>query len=400
MIFASYWFYAFALVFFPLYWVIRVPRVRYALLLAGCVVFHGHFAGPAGMLPILVLALLTYLAGLWRRPWALRATMAVAVLALVFYKYTHFVAADLIAALNPAWADSVDRAAKGLLPEMPPLAVSFFTFEFVHYLYDVAKGAPSIRRPGEFFAFTFFFPSLVAGPIKRYQPFLASLHEGLAGASADQVKAGLVRVGVGLFKKVVLADNLTAAIQFWQPQFEALPLTARWALLAAIGLRILLDFSGYSDIAIGFAQMMGMKLPENFNWPYAATSIQDFWRRWHISLSSWIRDYVYIPLGGSRHGVARKAANGLLAFALCGLWHGPAWNFVFWGIYHGAGLAVSSNYGTVLGAPGQAIQRGLARVPAVSWALTTLFVFIGWLYFFYPMPEATKMLNLLFTQKP
>lgn len=397
MIFTTYWFALFALAFFPLYWLARPAPVRFGLLLVACFVFHGHFAGAAGVIPIVVLAIVTYFAGLLRHRVALYAAMLLSVLALIFYKYTHWITLDLLASLHPAWGQRLHDAARSAQPSAPPLAVSFFTFEFVHYLYDVLKGAPSIRHPAKFAAFTFFFPSLVAGPIKRYQPFIASLDAGLARVSPDDVKAGLLRVATGFVKKVVVADNLTAAIQYWQPHFSELPLAARWALCAALGLRILLDFSGYSDMAIGLAQMAGIRLPENFNWPYAARNLQEFWQRWHISLSSWIRDYIYIPLGGNRHGVARKTANGLIAFGLCGLWHGAAWNFAFWGLYHGAGLALSGNYRTALGAPGRALGVVFARVPLLGWAVTMVFVFVGWLYFFYPVPEATQMLRLLFT---
>lgn len=400
MIFTTYWFGLFALAFFPLYWLARPAPVRLGLLLVGCFGFHAHFAGAAGVLPIVALALVTYLAGLSRARWALSAAMLLSVLALVFYKYTHFLTLDLLAALSPDWGDRVHAFARAAQPATPPLAVSFFTFEFVHYLYDVRHGAPSIRHPAKFCAFTFFFPSLVAGPIKRYQPFLASLDAGLARVTAADVQAGLLRAAGGFVKKVVLADNLTAAIAYWQPHFAEIPLPARWLLCAALGLRILLDFSGYSDMAIGFARMAGIVVPENFNWPYSATSLADFWQRWHISLSSWIRDYVYIPLGGNRHGAARRTANGLVAFGLCGLWHGAAWNFVFWGLYHGAGLAVASTYRTVLGAPGRALGTALTRLPLLGWAVTMLFVFVGWLYFFYPVPEATHLLRLLFTPGP
>jgi alginate O-acetyltransferase complex protein AlgI len=397
MIFTTYWFCVFTLSFFPLYWLARPPWLRFGLLLVACLVFHAHFAGAAGVAPIIVLGLLTYGAGRSRRRWALYATITVVVLALALYKYSHFLAKDLVGLISPDLGRDLDRMASMVLPATPPLALSFFTFEFVHYLYDVAKGAPSIRSPAQFAAFTFYFPSLAAGPIKRYQPFLESLGTGLARVSLDDVKMGLLRIGIGFGKKVLIADNLTAAIDFWQPRFATLSLLGRWELVAAMALRILMDFSGYSDMAIGLARMMGIRLPENFNWPYFATNLQDFWRRWHISLSSWIRDYVYIPLGGNRHGVARKIGNGLIAFALCGLWHGAAWNFVVWGLYHGAGLAISSHYQTLLGAPGRWLGAGLARVPVLGWLLTTLFVFIGWLYFFYPLAEATRMLRLLFT---
>jgi len=158
-----------------------------------------------------------------------------------------------------------------------------------------------------------------------------------------------------------------------------------------------MDFSGYSDIAIGLARIIGIVLPENFYWPYAATSLQQFWQRWHISLSSWIRDYVYIPLGGNRHGLLRKTFNGLLAFALCGLWHGAAWNFIFWGVMHGVGLALNSSYRT-WGILGNYLSLAFDKVPVLGWITTGLFVFLGWIYFFYPISEASHIVTLLFVK--
>jgi alginate O-acetyltransferase complex protein AlgI len=140
--------------------------------------------------------------------------------------------------------------------------------------------------------------------------------------------------------------------------------------------------------------MLGVRLPENFNWPYLANNLQDFWQRWHISLSSWIRDYVYIPLGGNRHGMLRRAINGLFAFALCGLWHGPAWNFVLWGLFHGVGLSICASY-KQFPAVGAVAGRILSRDPAICWVLTQVYVFVGWLLFFYPVPQALKLAKLL-----
>lgn len=398
MIFSTYWFLLFSACFFPLYWLVRAPWLRLGALLLGCTLFHAQFAGAAGMLPIIVLSLTTYAAGLWRNKWALRLGMALPVLALAFYKYTHFLSLNILGALSPELGAQADKLALAHMPATPPLAVSFFAFEFVHYLYDVGKGQPSIRNPAHFWAFTFFFPSLVAGPIKRYQQFIGSLKEGLARVVPDDIKVGLARIALGFFKKVVIADNLTAALEHYHGQYGSLGVGERWLFLVALGLRILMDFAGYSDIAIGLARLMGIRIPENFDWPYLATSVQDFWRRWHISLSSWIRDYVYVPLGGNRHGLPRKIANGLLAFALCGLWHGPAWNFVLWGVYHGVGLAISANYATLLGRPGRWLASALARAPYLGWAATLLFVLFGWLLFFYPVGEAWHLFKLLFVK--
>ncbi len=248
------------------------------------------------------------------------------------------------------------------------------------------------------YRFSIFFPSLVAGPIKRYTQFLPSLEAAvLARASADDFAEGLRRVGVGFFKKVVVADNLTLYIEAVQPQFASMAMLDRWFLLVCIALRILFDFSGYSDIAIGCARLLGIQLPENFNWPYAARNLQDFWQRWHISLSSWIRDYVYIPLGGNRHGPVRRVLNGLVAFGLCGLWHGPAWHFVVWGLWHGAGLAVCASYARVP-VIGDKLTRIFSREPVAGWALTQLHAGIGWLVFFYPVSEALRMARLLFVR--
>jgi alginate O-acetyltransferase complex protein AlgI len=391
MLFTTYWFVIFVVIFFPVYWAVRWPVVRRGWLLAGCAVFHYHFAGPAGVLPIIILGSVTYLAGLSRRRLLCGLAIALAVLALAFYKYTLFLSQGVVALFAPELAARTLAQAGRWLPALPPLGISFFVFEFVHYLVEVYRGSEPIRRPADFALFSIFFPSLVAGPIKRYHQFIPSLHEGVAHAGFADVAAGAQRIALGFFKKVVLADNLTLVINAYAGGFATLAPLEAWGLLAAIAARIVLDFSGYSDIAIGLARLMGVTLPENFRWPYIATNLQDFWQRWHISLSSWIRDYVYIPLGGNRHGVARKLLNGLVAFTLCGIWHGPAWNFAFWGLWHGLGLAVQSSYQTALGPVGRAIAWVFDFLPFLGWLLTILFVGFGWLLFFYPVDQAWAM---------
>jgi alginate O-acetyltransferase complex protein AlgI len=322
--------------------------------------------------------------------------MAACVAALCFYKYSLFLIGAAVAPVSTALAERLTAATHAIMPGAPPLAVSFFAFEFVHYLYEVRRGGEPIRQPLRFVLFAIFFPSLVAGPIKRYTQFLPALEAAAArGASALDFAEGARRIGLGFAKKVLIADNLTLYIEGLQPAFALEGLLTRWLFLVAVAFRILLDFSGYSDIAIGCARMLGIALPENFNWPYAARSVADFWQRWHISLSAWIRDYVYIPLGGNRRGPLRQVANGLVAFALCGLWHGPAWHFVVWGLYHGFGLAVCSSYRRIPGV-GAFASRLIEKEPAVGWALTQLFVWLGWLIFFYPLPDAARMIRLLF----
>ena len=397
MIFNTYAFALFAACFFPGYWLIRSIGLRSWWLLGGCAVFHGHFAGPAGVLPIAALAFITYACALSRLRALCYAAIATCIAALVFYKYTHFVSRELLAILAPDLSARATTLSTSWLPDSPPLALSFFAFEFVHYLVDVAGGSTPIRSPKTFALFAIYFPSLVAGPVKRYQDFTAALPRALAHVELTEVAAGAQRVALGFFKKILLADNLTVALAFYEKDFSNLSAPEAWLFLAALSARILLDFSGYTDIALGLSQMLGLRLPENFNYPYAATGLRDFWSRWHISLSSWIRDYVYIPLGGNRHGPLRRSGNLIIAFALCGLWHGDAWHFVLWGLWHGVGLVLQATYRKALGSLGARLGSILDRFAVLSWLLTLVFVAFGWLLFFYPASQAWSMALKLIT---
>ena len=398
MIFTTYWFLFFALATVSVYWLLPRALLRQIWLAVACVVFHFHFAGPAGVIPIIVLALLTYLAGLTRSRVLCLVAMVVSAAALCFYKYILFFIGEVVSPLSASLAETLSTDTKHWMPGAPPLAISFFTFEFVHYLFEVRRGGEPIRNPLKFICFAIFFPSLVAGPIKRYTQFIPSLEAGTAKRPASSDFAdGLARIAMGFFKKVMIADQLTLYIDQTQPQFGVIGIFSRWVLLAAIALRILMDFSGYSDIAIGCAKLLGITLPENFNWPYLADSIQEFWQRWHISLSSWIRDYIYIPMGGSRRGVPRRILNGLVAFGLCGLWHGAAWHFVVWGLYHGVGLVLCATYRSIPGV-GPVAAKFLEKEPVASTVATQLFVWLGWLLFFYPVADALQMTAQLFGQ--
>lgn len=400
MIFTTYWFAAAISLFLPLYAIVRQPVARKYLLLIFCIIFHGHFAGPAGVIPIVIVGFIVFFCGISGRHWAHKFGIALSVASLIWYKYTYFFASEILGAIYQPLGLSVLQWAKSVQPPAPPLAISFFAFEFVHYLYDVHRGTRPIRRLVDFWCFTLFFPSLVAGPIKRYEQFLPALEHGLRETHVDDVAEGLRRIAIGFVKKVLIADNLTAMIDYKANLFSSVLVAERWFFVVMVALRILMDFSGYSDIAIGFARVMGIRIPENFNWPYLATDIREFWQRWHISLSSWIRDYVYIPLGGNRRGVVRTVANGIFAFALCGLWHGPTWSFVFWGLLHGFGLALSSNYHLIFGPVGRGAKELLRQAPLLSWLITMAFVGLGWLYFFYPFQQATQMVKLLFISAP
>lgn len=397
MIFTTYWFLVFAAIVIPAYWLLSWRPARWGFLAVACAVFHAHFAGPAGMAPIIVLMIFTFFAGMSRNRALCIAAMALCVLTLCFYKYAVFFIGMAIHPFHAGMADQLIHATESIMPAAPPLGLSFFTFEFVHYLFEVKNGGEPIRNPLKFVLFAIFFPSLVAGPIKRYGQFLPSLETGSRKFHVTYIADGVRRIAMGYFKKVLIADNLTALIDHYQPGYDGLGLTARWLLLAAIAFRILMDFAGYSDIAIGFAKLLGVELPENFNWPYVARNLQDFWARWHISLSTWIRDYVYIPLGGNRHGTPRRVVNLLIAFALCGLWHGPARHFIVWGLFHGVGLMVCATYRKVPGL-GTALGRVFDKEPLVGLVITQLYAWIGWLVFFYPVHEALHMAKGLFGQ--
>jgi len=402
MIFDTYWFLLFAVVAIGGFQLLAPwPMARRLWLAVGCVIFHYHFAGPAGVVPIVILMIITYFAGLSRNSGVCIAAMAICVATLCVYKYMVFFTAAIVGPLSPVVASALTHRVVPLLPHNAdgtvawPLGVSFFVFEFVHYLFEVRRGGAPIRSPLRFLTFAIFFPSLVAGPIKRYTQFLPALDHAVTTVNPPSGWAeGLARVGLGFAKKLVIADQLTMYIDQRQSLFDSMTHPQRWGLLAAIAFRILMDFSGYSDIAIGCARLLGIRLPENFNWPYVATSIQDFWQRWHISLSTWIRDYVYIPLGGSRHGWPRRLLNGLIAFGLVGLWHGPAWHFVLWGVYHGVGLGICTVYARIPGV-GPLLAKILHKEPVIPWVVTQLYVWLGWLLFFYPTAVAWHMgLNL------
>jgi len=397
MIFNTAWFLIFFAGFYVAFHLVPTARLRFLYVLAASAVFHYHFAGPAGIRPIIVMGVVTYAVGLMlprlppdtkARSLAFAAGLLVPVLGLVFYKYRGLLLGSLaMANASPALAVPTSRPASPALP----LAISFFTFEFVHYLTDVHHGSPPIRNPLKFAFFAIFFPSIVSGPIKRFQPFLAQVKDGLSRPSLERSLSGAAQVLVGFFKKLVVADAAAALVEL----LERYPSPNRATVATMIflmSIRILFDFSGYSDIAIGLGRLIGLELPANFRFPYAARNISDFWRRWHMSLSSWIRDYVYVPLGGGHTSTPRKALNLAATMFICGLWHGPAWHFGLWGLYHGAGLAVHGLWERSALGRRMAPHRGTHVLGIV---VTDVFVAYGWLLFFYPVASVVRYSRIL-----
>ena len=289
---------------------------------------------------------------------------------LAYFKYANFFA-DNVAALLGVSAAPLDVAL--------PIGISFFLFKTMSYTIDVyRREIPACRSLWRYAMFVSFFPELVAGPIVRASVFLPQMERTLE-LSWRRAAVGLQVILLGISKKLLVADRLAT---FVDPVFAAPAAYTQGTVICAViaySLQIYCDFSGYSDIAIGVARIVGFDLPENFDMPYLATSITGFWRRWHMTLSQWLRDYLYIPLGGNRRGELRTYANLIITMLLGGLWHGASWTFVFWGLLHGVGLAV---HRLVRGdkRAERAAVRGLGATIA-SWTLTYAFVCVGWVFF-------------------
>ena len=322
-------------------------RAKNAVLLLESILFY-CWAGITWLPLIAVLVLVNYLAGLFLgrrqtggRRLVLALAVAVSAAALVFFKYTNF----LIDTLNQI-------AGLGLSSltflSVLPLGISYYIFKLISYVADVytRKTEPE-RNPIDFAAYVIFFPQLIVGPIVRYRDMAPALHTTRGRCTVRQAEEGAAQFVFGLAKKVILADSIGA---LWTDIIAAdgiglanasLPLA--WLGILAYSLQLYFDFSGYSQMSNGLSQMIGFTCPANFNLPYMATSITDFWRRWHITLSLWFRDYIYIPLGGNRRGAARQVFNMLVVWALTGFWHGANWNFLCWGLYYFVLLVIEKN---------------------------------------------------------
>jgi D-alanyl-lipoteichoic acid acyltransferase DltB (MBOAT superfamily) len=310
-------------------------------------------------------------------PMVLYAGVTVNLALLAFFKYFDFFVGNVSAILGI----EAERVSIVL-----PLAISFFTFEQISALVDVSKRQLHPHSLLDYALFVAFFPHLIAGPILRHDELVPQLQimpkrEDIAVNFAK----GLLLLTLGLAKKVLIADNLSPIAN---PLFETslsstLPVLDAWTAVFAFGFQIYFDFSGYSDMALGMALLLGVNLPINFRSPYRSTSLIDFWRRWHITLSSFLRDYLYIPLGGSRHGPRTRTLALMTTMLLGGLWHGAGWNYVIWGGLHGIGLGINHIWR----------QTGVVMPKLGGWALTFIFVMITFLIF--RAATATSIANLL-----
>lgn len=375
------------LLFFPLVtfvYFVLTPKYRWIWLLGASCYFYMAFQ------PIYILILagtitIDYFAGLLiersegaRRRQYLIASIVANVGVLAFFKYFNFLngnVRDALAVAGMAWP----------VPQLDmllPIGLSFHTFQSLSYTIEVYRGRQKAERSfGIFALFVMFYPQLVAGPIERPQNLLHRFHEVIPFDHA-RVRAGLLLMGWGLFKKVVIADRLAPFVGAVYDSPAGWPGISLILATVFFAIQIYCDFSGYSDIALGSAQVMGFQLMKNFDAPYLSTSVGNFWRHWHISLSSWFRDYVYIPLGGSHAIKGRRYANLLTTFLLSGLWHGASWTYVIWGGLNGLYLVVEQAIGW---APSshrerQTLPWGPGR-KFLGWLITTSAICFAWIFF-------------------
>ena len=346
--------------------------IRNTLLFSASLIFY--FWGETDLIwVILISILINYLGGLGVHFFnrGKKATLLIVVALnftlLLYYKYFFFVASNLTGFFNID-----DTTMKSIKEIRLPIGISFFTFQGVSYVVDVyRKQAKAQINPINIGLYISLFPQLIAGPIVRYNSIMDQIQNRVT--SLQQVYEGAIRFIKGFCKKVLLANTMAeVADGIFASSFLDLSTPQAWLGIICYSFQIFFDFSGYSDMAIGLGKMMGFDFEENFNFPYVAKSIKDFWRRWHISLSTWFRDYLYIPLGGSRLGNTRTYVNLLIVFLATGIWHGASWSFIFWGLFHGAFLVIEKlGFDKILN----------KQVKPLQHLYVLLIVVVGWVFF-------------------
>jgi len=383
ILFNSIAFLYFAIIVFIGVMLIRNKDYQYFFLLVASCFFYWYSSGS-----ILLILLLSILADYYiakaitssltkgGKKFYLILSLIVNLGVLGYFKYTNF----FIESINLFLSNFSIAPSMSTLSIVLPIGISFYTFQKVSYILDVywgyLKAEESLLK---FSLYVAFFPQLVAGPIVRAKDFLYQLNKKIK-ITPENAKAGLTLVAWGLIKKVVFADNIAVFANYFFSDPHSYPGSIPVILATlAFGIQIYCDFSGYSDIAIGLARIMGLKLLLNFDKPYFAENVTIFWRKWHISLSNWLRDYLYIPLGGNRKGTKRTYINLMITMTLGGLWHGANWNFLIWGVYHGFILAMHKFFKAIGVTNVFNIFKKYSTL--VSILITQYFVFFGWLIF-------------------
>lgn len=344
--------------------------LRLYILLFASLLFYG-WGEPRYLAVMLFVCFVDYMAALvigaseacWRRRSALFAAACVNLGLLGYFKYFNFFVENcsLFLAHPPALRHIV-----------MPIGISFFVFQGLSYVADVYRGEVAVQRSfARLCLYVSFFPQLIAGPIVRYR----DIERDIMNLDSDfsDVLYGMKRFILGLGKKILIANPLGAAVDpIFDAGFVEAGTAVAWFAAVAYSLQLFFDFSGYSDMAIGLGRIFGFRFPENFNYPYISKSITEFWRRWHISLGTWFREYLYIPLGGNRRGKYRTYANLLLVFFVTGLWHGANWTFILWGLWHGLFILLERTVG---------VPQGKTKYDLLRHVYTALVFIIGWTMF-------------------
>lgn len=378
MLFHSFAFFALFAATFAIYWSLKDHGLRKITVVVASIIFYATW-NPWLIFVLLGSTSVDFLIALkLEKVHAPKARKALMVLSIVvnlgilgFFKYSHF----LLNSAESIFGLMGFQFAAPAYGVILPLGISFYTFEAISYIVEVyQKKIRAVRDPLDYLLYILFFPHLIAGPIVRPHHFLPQINQ-IKRFDFDRFQYGAQLFMMGLIKKAAIADNLSIIVD---PVFAAphgYGSVAIWLAVLGYSAQIYCDFSGYTDMAIGIAHTLGFKLPNNFNMPYFSASIAEFWGRWHISLSTWLRDYLYIPLGGNRHGTWNTYRNLMLTMLLGGLWHGAAWTFVAWGAFHGLLLCIHRAWR----GKNRPHPPGLAK--ALSIALTFLCVCVGWVLF-------------------
>jgi len=384
----------FCFIFLPVFFAVfyLAPGKRGVLLAAGLTFYF--WGEPVFCLVVAAASLLDWALGKWidrSVGWRRQIPLVIGVAAnlglLIITKYAFFAVSNLNFLLDLVSQPLLETPKIAL-----PLGISFIVFEKITYLVDIYRGN---ARPAssllDYFNYVFLFPKLLAGPIVKYHDIGEQLKRPYF--STVDFREGMMRFIIGLGKKVLIADQIGVfADRIFEVDPVNLDMGTAWLGLLAFGLQLYFDFSGYSDMAIGMARMMGFRLQENFNNPYLACSISEFWKRWHISLTSWIKEYLYIPLGGNRLPAWRVYLNLSICFALSGLWHGASWTFVIWGILHGAGMIADRLLW-------YRVNSGIPMV--LRWAGTNIFLLMSWSLFRVPdLASSLVYLGAAFGRRP
>ena len=386
MVFTSVYYFLFFISYFLLFNFIK-SGYRLHLVVVGSLVFYG-WGNPAMIFVPVILSAIAFWGGRWvvrmeeglvtrNRHWGL---VVLLLIPLTYFKYKHFLYNEIIVPIVGASTVSFGVAL--------PFGISFMTFTIVSYVVDVYKkrSAPA-QSFFHIFAYILYFPRLIAGPITRPSELIPQLLRNKS-TTMGSVGFGLTLFTIGLVKKIFFADSMGDVVNpvFDNPMGHSLP--AYWLAMLGYTVQIYCDFSGYTDMALGSSIMLGVRLPINFNKPYLAINLQDFWQRWHITLSKWLRQYIYIPLGGNRCSRPKYLSNIIVTMVVCGVWHGANWTFLLWGILHGIGLVVVG-----VTKFSQTATRAMKIIPnQLKWLLTFVFIVITWVFFRSPNLDTAKII--------